>query len=965
MTEEETLQSPGWRTIRVFISSTFRDFHSERDYLVKYIFPELREKLEPHRIHFVDIDLRWGVTEEQADNDKVLELCLDEITNCKPEKGNKRPFFIGMLGERYGWVPDKVEDETLKHYSWISDYPEHSLTALEIIHGILRNPPMHKQSFFYFREPSFIEKVPEEIKQDIVSEDEKSSEKLEKLKQEIRKSGLPVFDGYRCEYEGMYVDPRFLRNKAKNLSGEDKTQLLKAADDAIVTPEEYEQFNQRIKKIILESASVSLKGLDKFGKRVFNDLLEGIAQQYPEIKEKPEKDKLKDIDPFEVEQDMHERFAETRLSIFVGRKDNVNDISEYCLGNIKKPLVVFGPSGSGKTALLAKVREELKKSHPEIFIIPHFIGATGDSVRLEGTLRRLCESIQRKFKFPGKIPVNPTELPQTFRIFMGMVPEDKRVVIIIDALDQLDEYSLSMGMHWIPDDLPSNTRLVVSCLFDLLDRALYDELHKRELPEIEVNPLSKEDRIKIIKKVPSISAKTLDEKQCKMLLENKATNNPLYLQTALEELRGFGSFELLNERIKQFNEAKDVTQLFEQVLEGLEIDFGKELVEYVTCFVSAAREGLSENELLELLKNIKDNKNLQPLLRKMRSYLLKRGNLTDYYHKALDRAVHNRYQQGEDNIKWHTLLADYFKRINLNNRKLNEMPWQYSEAGSWKELYYLLGDLDFFMELWLNNKFEVQEYWQKIENNSDYRMADAFKKAIEKPENYNKNNLWELSILLDDAGNRREALILRKYLVEKFRASNNPKDKNKLAICLGNQAVILYKQGYLSSAMRLHKEEEQIYRNLGNWDGLMRTFGNQALIFEAYGDLESAMFLHKKEEQICESMENKNGLQISLGNQAIILEKKGRLEQAMKIHKRGEQICRDIGNWNGLQRSLGNQAIILRKEKKLDEAMDLYKKQERICRKIGNKDGLQRSFGCQANVLYDRGELKKAINLYL
>ena len=50
----------GWRTARVFISSTFRDMHAERDELVKTVFPALRERLAPHRVHLVDIDLRWG-----------------------------------------------------------------------------------------------------------------------------------------------------------------------------------------------------------------------------------------------------------------------------------------------------------------------------------------------------------------------------------------------------------------------------------------------------------------------------------------------------------------------------------------------------------------------------------------------------------------------------------------------------------------------------------------------------------------------------------------------------------------------------------------------------------------------------------------------------------------------------------------------------------------------------------------
>ena len=33
-------------TIRVFISSTFRDMHAERDYLSRQVFPELRSRCQ-------------------------------------------------------------------------------------------------------------------------------------------------------------------------------------------------------------------------------------------------------------------------------------------------------------------------------------------------------------------------------------------------------------------------------------------------------------------------------------------------------------------------------------------------------------------------------------------------------------------------------------------------------------------------------------------------------------------------------------------------------------------------------------------------------------------------------------------------------------------------------------------------------------------------------------------------------
>src|SRR5947208_10503408 len=133
-----------WQTVRVFISSTFRDMHAERDHLVKVVFPALREKLEPFRVHLIDIDLRWGVTREQAENDQVLGLCLNQIRAC-------RPFFVGILGERYGWVPTRHPADALKAFGWIQHHTGKSVTELEILHGVLNSPAMCGRAFFYFR----------------------------------------------------------------------------------------------------------------------------------------------------------------------------------------------------------------------------------------------------------------------------------------------------------------------------------------------------------------------------------------------------------------------------------------------------------------------------------------------------------------------------------------------------------------------------------------------------------------------------------------------------------------------------------------------------------------------------------------------------------------------------------------------------------------------------------------------
>ena len=99
--------SPGTRdqrTIRVFVSSTFRDMQAERDILSKKIFPQLRKLCEERAVSWTEVDLRWGITDEEKAEGKVLPLCLAEIERC-------RPWFISLLGARYGWELESVPAE--------------------------------------------------------------------------------------------------------------------------------------------------------------------------------------------------------------------------------------------------------------------------------------------------------------------------------------------------------------------------------------------------------------------------------------------------------------------------------------------------------------------------------------------------------------------------------------------------------------------------------------------------------------------------------------------------------------------------------------------------------------------------------------------------------------------------------------------------------------------------------------
>lgn len=45
---------------------------SERDLLVKYIFQELKVRARSLFVDIFEVDLRWGITEEQAQNNELV-----------------------------------------------------------------------------------------------------------------------------------------------------------------------------------------------------------------------------------------------------------------------------------------------------------------------------------------------------------------------------------------------------------------------------------------------------------------------------------------------------------------------------------------------------------------------------------------------------------------------------------------------------------------------------------------------------------------------------------------------------------------------------------------------------------------------------------------------------------------------------------------------------------------------------
>ncbi len=183
-----TNAAAGPRTMRVFISSTFRDMQADRDELVKRVFPRLRALCEELHVAWSEVDLRWGISSEQQAEGKVLPICLAEIEQC-------RPYFIGLLGERYGWIPQTIAPALIDREPWLAEQAGRSVTELEIVKGVLADPEMAEHACFYFRDPAYVGGPAAEAADEDGDADDRRA-KLAELKNRIRASGLPVRESY-------------------------------------------------------------------------------------------------------------------------------------------------------------------------------------------------------------------------------------------------------------------------------------------------------------------------------------------------------------------------------------------------------------------------------------------------------------------------------------------------------------------------------------------------------------------------------------------------------------------------------------------------------------------------------------------------------------------------------------------------------------------------------------------------
>lgn len=965
------------RSIRLFVSSTFKDMQAERNLLVKKVFPQVRKVCIERNVNFTEVDLRWGITNEESSGGQVITLCLNEIDNC-------RPYMIGMLGERYGWAKvgfDKHLDASFKRaieagHAWVEHYTDRSVTELEILYAALFYPHLAQSAAFYLRDPDYSHR-------NRLGDNEPLRDKLDDLKQRIRASGLPARENYKSPDD--FAD-LVLKDLLAWIDRDFPPEEQSASKDAA---------SLEMEVAIHDTHCTRLSEVFVGGDKYFAVIEEHVRanDSTPLILTGPTGSGKSSLIASWVAQRKGMSLGEQELVIphFIELSDNsVHRILGRILGQLKSHFKL-------EDLDIPSDPEKLIQAFPQWLAKVAAAGSTRVVIALDGVNHVESSGLALNW------------LPSSF-------PSSVRVILSVSAND-CGYFSASKSNDESAKAEP--TSKAERCMEVLMKRAGWGSKLLRMVP------LTDFEKQKLIEEYLGKYSKKLSPQQTYQLVEKKMTSLPLFLRSILEQLRIFGNFEELSKYIDYFLECSDISSLFEKILTRWEADYNTtahgSLVQDVCAYIFVTKTGLLETELLDVTLAGKERVVLSHFLNGCQDAFVSRAGLITFGHSYLRKAVKRRYRLHEpvNRLRYHQGLAAYLGAQPLDpltSRLLFEYPRHLVAVGDSAKMRDFLSSLEVFAALYTDHdKYDFLRYWNAVGHEKD-KAGELYRRALLDPTRRSARSSDELLALqvqvaqfLQEMGDPNGAVPLLKDALAIAEGKYGKQSKEAadllhdlaLAYELSAQinlaleaaekahglrvklfgdtnedtassvwllALLHKKKGNYDEALKLYYQAlDQTQARLGpNHPTVGQYVKTVADVYRKQAVFDKAQTLYHQALAIFRINFGNSHPQVAeiLSCLALILKKKGQYEQAKPLYLDALKIVEEVyGEEHVLVAEISNNlADVYRKIALVDQATDLYLRAARINEKnLGSQHPeLAENFNALGLVFKIRGKMTEA-----
>lgn len=531
------------REIRVFLSSTFSDMNSERDRLVK-LFVRLRPLALSRGVNISLVDLRWGVTREEALSGKVLEICLREIDRC-------RPFFVGIVGHRYGWCPGRDEISGIDSdgkYAPVMDYLDRgmSITEIEMQYGVLNNDRPIEAAFF--------------IKSGGDAEESgDDSGKLRRLREAITSQNR--YPSYSYDDAGDLVD-----KVEREFTG-----MLDRLYPETVGQEDREEIREQSQRFALLDNYQPRSGAD----RAISGFLKSRADKPLLITGQPGSGKCALLAYWSGILDRDDSGV---TLVYHSLDSSAPTVTPAILAGAlaRKSEESFASRGLGEASASMRSSSSPSASAANILgsdaALMAMLGWQGDS---------LADNISQMYEDSASVK----SLAELSRL-LGLTGEP--VALLIDNIDLLEDAEGEFPAF--VRTLPAGVKLIATS--SSVPEKLKDSVTVYELPALDNAEISE-----FIRCYLGRFSKALSPEQEEIIARWPLAGNPQMLMSLLSELVRFGSFEKLTDYIRSFTSRDTVEGFCNRLLDRLTADYGRDKISSPLLFLASTGMGFTEDEL--------------------------------------------------------------------------------------------------------------------------------------------------------------------------------------------------------------------------------------------------------------------------------------------------------------------------------------------------------------------------------
>lgn len=399
------------------------------------------------------------------------------------------------------------------------------------------------------------------------------------------------------------LEQRHLDETAQELLSELVTQKLPTK----LTPDQFKTYTTKWTGTPLEmlEEQVHKAYLDRF----CSDFVKDIQTMVSERRARPGKDvPTLDRDVY-LEVLQHSKFCLKKCEVFCGQEDTIQKVKRYIedLHEPHQPLVIHGRSGYGKTSLLAHIGKFASKELSDVdSVVIRFLGTSPGSSSIKCSLLSITKQLGVVYDLDTtgissleRMSDVRREFVQCVQMVSHLLREEKKLLIILDSIDQLSPAFGSHQMYWLPRMLPKNVGMILSMLTDRY--ACYNAAKERlRDPEafIELREMPTTTGKQIVQQYLQNYNRQITPYQTELIMKAFATcQQPLFLKLLLDDARQWKSYtkpsglELLT----------SIQAAINQLFETLEEKFGRVFVRGALGYLTCGKDGLTGVELEDVL----------------------------------------------------------------------------------------------------------------------------------------------------------------------------------------------------------------------------------------------------------------------------------------------------------------------------------------------------------------------------